>query len=160
MKTIRYYIVANLALVTLLAAIGCHRSYYRRQADADATRLIEEKSLDPHWSIPGYTTEIDPASRMYDPFSIDHPPMPTDDASAAEFMHSVDGKPGFPHWHANGDTPYVTNPEWKYMLPVDEDGKLALEDHSNLRNLARWRAGRHENSSVRAPDLLVLRNLQ
>ena len=98
-------------LVTLLVqAAGCHRSYYRRQADADAHRLIEEKSLDPHWSIPGYTIEMDPSSRMFDPFSADHPPMPPDDPSAAEFMNSVDGKPGFPHWHANGDTPHVANP--------------------------------------------------
>ena len=114
-------------IVALCTTLACHRSYYRRQADADATRLIEEKSLDPHWSIPGYTIEIDPASRMFDPFSQDHPPMPPDDPSAAEFMREVDGKPGFPHWHANGDTPYVANPEWRYMLPTDEEGKLVVD---------------------------------
>lgn len=114
-------------MVTFCVLIGCHRSYYRRQADADALRLIEEKSLDPHWSIPNYTIDIDPASRMFDPFSVDHPPMPPDDPSAAEFMQTVDGKPGFPHWHANGDTQYVENPEWLEMLPLDKDGKLILD---------------------------------
>lgn len=122
----------NLFAIGLLGAclctlVACHRSYYRRQADADAAKLIEEKTRDPHWSLPNYTIEIDPASRMFDPFSQDHPPMPPDDPSAAEYMHSVDGKPGYPHWHANGDTPYVENPEWRYMLPVDKDGKLVVD---------------------------------
>ena len=127
MRSLQTFAVCNVIVVMLCTTLACHRSYYRRQADADATRLIEEKSLDPHWSIPGYTIEIDPASRMFDPFSQDHPPMPPDDPSAAEFMHEVDGKPGFPHWHANGDTPYVANPEWRYMLPVDEEGRLVVD---------------------------------
>ena len=126
MKTLQTISVCSLVLVVFAAQTGCHRSFYRRQADVDANRLIQEKSLDPHWSLPNYTIEVDPRSRMFDPFSLDHPPMPADDPSAAEFMDTVDGKPGFPHWHANGDTPYVANPEWEYMLPLDEDGKLKV----------------------------------
>ncbi len=126
MKLLQTIFVCAFALLVIVAQTGCHRSFYRRQADTDANRLIQEKSLDPHWSLPNYTIEVDPRSRMFDPFSLDHPPMPNDDPSAAEFMNTVDGKPGFPHWHANGDTPYVANPEWEYMLPLDEDGKLKL----------------------------------
>ncbi|MEC9091760.1 MAG: hypothetical protein VX438_03575 [Planctomycetota bacterium] len=127
MKTLETLVAWIMCLGVLLTTFGCHRSYYRRQADTDARRLIQEKSLDPHWSIPGYTIDVDPTSRMFDPFSIDHPPMPPDDSAAAEFMHTVDGKPGFPHWHANGDTPNVANPEWRHMLPVDQDGKLVVD---------------------------------
>ncbi len=126
LKILQTISVCTFALVVFVAQTGCHRSFYRRQADTDATRLIQEKSLDPHWSLPNYSIEVDPRSRMFDPFSLDHPPMPNDDPSAAEFMDTVDGKPGFPHWHANGDTPYVANPEWEYMLPLDEDGKLKV----------------------------------
>jgi len=91
LKLLQTIFVCAFALLVLVAQTGCHRSFYRRQADTDANRLIQEKSLDPHWSLPNYTIEVDPRSRMFDPFSLDHLPMPTDDPSAAEFMDTVDG---------------------------------------------------------------------
>lgn len=127
MNTLQANLVCKLTVLVLVFSFGCHRSYYRRQADADATRLIQEKSLDPHWSLPNYTIQIDADSRMFDPFSVDHPPMPPDDPSAAEYMQTVDGKPAFPRWHANGDTPFVDNPQWLELLPVDEDGLLTMD---------------------------------
>ena len=42
--------VACLATVFLVSQSGCHRSFYRREADADAKRLIREKQNDPRWS--------------------------------------------------------------------------------------------------------------
>lgn len=107
---------------------GCHRGYYRRQADCEAQRLIREKSCDPRWnhSADG-TIEIDPQSRMFDPFSSDHPPIPPDDPASHQLMHCVDGHRGYPHWHANGDTNHVENPEWRYYLPVNDKGELVLD---------------------------------
>jgi len=43
-------------IVIILASVatisGCHRSYYRRQADAEVNRLITEKTADPRCTIP------------------------------------------------------------------------------------------------------------
>lgn len=107
---------------------GCNRGYYRRQADNEAQRLILQKSSDPRWnqSSDG-TIEIDPQSRMFDPFSADHPPIPPDDPSSHQLMRCVDGRRGYPYWHANGDTDFVENPEWRSYLPVNEDGEVLLD---------------------------------
>jgi outer membrane protein TolC len=114
-------------LCNIVAAIGCHRGYYRRQADAEARRLIREKSLDPRWDSADGAIDIDPQSRMFNPFSKDHPPIPPDDAASHQFMHRVDGKEGYPHWHANGDTNHVEAPEWLKYLPLNEKGQCVLD---------------------------------
>ena len=113
--------------VALLFIAGCHRSYYRRQADVEARSLIREKLNDPRWDQldPSIDTRFD--SRMHDPFSTDHPPMPQDDRRSHELMHCVDDKPGYQHWHVNGDTEYVANPEWRSYLPLDERGVLVID---------------------------------
>jgi len=41
-------------------------------------------------------------------------------------MKRVDDKPGYPHWHANGDISEVENPLWKSYLPVNESGQVSL----------------------------------
>jgi hypothetical protein len=116
-----------LLVVAFAPTLGCNRSYYRRQADADAQRLIVEKANNPHWQAPPVSIKIDPRSRMEDVFSADHPPLPPDDPASHLLMEEVDGKPGYPHWHANGDTNYVENPEWQSFLPVNEDGVVVLD---------------------------------
>ena len=113
-------------LLNSCAVIGCHRGYYRRQADAEAQRLIRQKSVDPRWNTATGSIDIDPQSRMFDPFSADHPPIPPDDASSHQLMHCVDGKPGYPQWNSNGDTNYVENPEWRRYLPLNEKGQVVL----------------------------------
>lgn len=112
--------------MTLVSATGCHRSYYRRQADIDAQTLVEEKATDPRWDLPDFHVQPDPRSRMYHPFSEDHPPMPPDDPSAHQLMEYVDGKPGYPHWEANGLTDFVANPEWLQYLDQNEDGSVTV----------------------------------
>lgn len=113
---------------TLLAQTSaCHRSYYRRQADTDATKLITEKASDPHWALPDRSIEVDPRSRMAHPFSADHPPMPPDDPASHEFMRRVDNKPAYPHWGANGELDQVENPEWLSFVPMNEKGELVLD---------------------------------
>jgi len=113
-------------IVNSCVLVGCHRSYYRRQADMEAARLIREKSVDPRWNSATGSIEIDPQSRMFNPFSQDHPPIPPDDAASHQLMYSVDGKEGYPHWHANGDTNYVESPTWKSFLPMNERGQVVL----------------------------------
>lgn len=115
----------------LFVVSGCHRSYYRRQADNEARRLIQLKSNDSRWNNSSDGgIEIDPQSRMFDPFSQDHPPMPPDDPASHKFMQCVDGKRGYPHWHANGDTSHVENPEWRAFLPINQDGEVQLDLHT------------------------------
>lgn len=108
------------------ATSGCHRGYYRRMADAEAKKLIDEKNDDPRWAVPDGTIAVDPLSRMFDPFSLDHPPLPPDDPTSHELMQRVDGRRGYPHWRANGEACYVENPEWLDYLPRDAQGRIVI----------------------------------
>ncbi|MBI2481455.1 MAG: hypothetical protein HYV60_23290 [Planctomycetia bacterium] len=121
----RTCVAASLIALVLLVT-GCHRGYYREQADADAFSVVNEKAQNPHWALPRQTIEIDPRSRMFDPFNRDRPPMPPDDPTAHQLMHYVDQKKGYPRWHANGDTDIVENPDWMSFLPLDENGVLNI----------------------------------
>lgn len=118
-------ILAVLSAAILVA--GCHRGFYRRQANAEAQRLIAEKTNDPRWDSATGDISVDPQSRMFNPFSEDHPPMPKDDPSSHQFMHKVDGKPGYSQWHANGDTDFAENPEWLAYLPMNERGEVVID---------------------------------
>ncbi len=113
-------------VVQVCAVIGCHRGYYRRQADAEVRRLVAEKNQDRRWDAADGSLEVVPQSRMFNPFSSDHAPLPPDDPESHKLMHRVDGKEGYPHWHANGDTDFVENPDWMSYLPVDDDGRVEL----------------------------------
>lgn len=118
---------------TAVLAAGCNRAYYRRQADDEAYALIEEKSDHPAWNLPDYDIQVDPRSRMFDPYNPDRPPMPPDDPVSHQFMHWVDQKRGYPHWHANGNTPFTQNPKYLDSLPLDEDGVLVLDGADAVR---------------------------
>ena len=90
---------------------GCHREFYRKQADDEARILVEEKSCDPRWAMPGFNIEMNPASRYFDgQFDPVKPPMPPDDPEAHELMHCVYGKKGWSKWHENGDRSGLENP--------------------------------------------------
>ena len=119
-------LMVAIILVSIATISGCHRGYYRRQADAEVKRLIAEKTYDPRWNSIKGDIQIDSQSRMHDPFSQDHPPIPTDDPASHQLMKRVDGKPGYPHWHSNGDISEVENPLWKSYLPIDERGQVRL----------------------------------
>jgi hypothetical protein len=127
MRPVRDWLFCFLTMATLLPYGGCNRSYYRRQADTDAEGLIQQKINHPHWDLPRQTIDIDPRSRMFDPFSPDCEPMPPDDPYSHELMHRVDGKKGWRKWHQFGDTPFVENPTWQDYLPIDEQGVLPLD---------------------------------
>lgn len=123
-----YMVIGHLA-----HGVGCNRAYYRQQADRDAYCLIKEKANHPHWSLPRYSIDLDPRSRMFDPFSPDCPPMPTDDPTAHQLMHRIDGKKGYRHWHCNGDTSSVENPNWLAGLPWGPDNVVALDVDTAVR---------------------------
>ncbi|MCX7423637.1 MAG: hypothetical protein NT013_29440 [Planctomycetia bacterium] len=95
---------------------GCHREFYRKQADDDARKLVEEKSCDPRWAMPGFNIEMNPASRYYDQYDPVKPPMPPDDPESHELMHCVYGKKGWSKWHENGDRSGLENPTWQQCL--------------------------------------------
>jgi len=124
--TLHRTLLAALLLLAFLSA-GCHRGYYRRMADKDATDLVQQKAVDPRWESSTGDIKVAAESRMFNPFSQDHPPIPPDDPTSSELMRRVDGRPGYPHWHANGDSEYVENPEWLQYLPMNEKGEVILD---------------------------------
>ncbi len=130
-QTTRRLIIAVVSII--FCAQGCNRSYYRRQANVEARRLVQQKATDPRWDWANGSIDIDPQSRMFDPFSQDHPPIPPDDPTSHQLMHQVDCKDGYPQWHANGDTNFVENPEWRTYLPINEKGQVVLDIDTAVR---------------------------
>jgi hypothetical protein len=127
---------AMLCLLGVVSAFagGCTRAYYREQANQEAYCIIDEKVSDSRQTPPGpLRIEIDRRSRMFNPFDPDRPPMPTDDPLSHQYMHCVDGRRGYPLWHANGTTNAVESPDWWSFLPVDENGVLTLDADTSVR---------------------------
>ena len=125
---------ATLTVLTLIAITGCHRQYYRKQADCEAHGLIREKSG--HIARPPIAPvriEVDRSSRMFNPFDLDFQPMPLDDPASHRYMQCVDGRRGYPMWHAAGTTNTSENPDWWQFLPLDEDGVLVLNADNAVR---------------------------
>lgn len=135
-------------LMSLLLVAGCRPSFYRRQADLEAYHLIDEKAQDPRWRLTDYNIDPDPSSRIFDPFDPDHEPMPPDDPESHRLMHKVDGKKGSRHWHDNGDTTAVENPDWLQSLPLNEEGVLVL-DAERAVDLARLHSREFEKNLQR-----------
>jgi hypothetical protein len=120
-------------LAGLLFASGCHRAHYREQADMEAAQLIAEKASHPHWALQRNWIELDPRSRMFNPFDPDFEPMPPDDPAAHDLMHFVDNKRGYPHWDANGFTDTAESPDWYKYLNCDENGVLVIDSDEAYR---------------------------
>lgn len=100
------------ALVFASALGGCSRAFWRRQADRDVYRLVEEKRNDPAWAVPRIDITPDPRSRFYDPYDLDKGPLPPDDTAAGEYMLQVAGKRGYKSWHKFGEAFSIENPHW------------------------------------------------
>ena len=117
------------ALLALLAvnALGCHRQYYREQADMEAYHLIDQKAAavarPPNVPL---RIDVDRRSRMFNPFDLDFQPMPLDDPASYRYMQCVDGRRGYPLWEAAGLTNVAESPDWWQFLPLNEDGVLVL----------------------------------
>lgn len=117
-----------MSLWGIFASAGCHRQFYRRQADMEAHALIDEKVIhacqDPGGPI---RVQTDERSRMFNPFDLDFQPMPIDDPASNRYMKVVDGRRAYPLWEAAGVTNSMENPEWWKYLPLDENGVLRLD---------------------------------
>ncbi len=130
-RSLRLGCVAVLASSTIVPA-GCNRAHYRNRADQEVTNVINEKVADACApSIP--SIQMDRASRMFDPFNPDRPPMPEDDNIASEYMKVLNGKKGYPLWDVNGKTNTAENPIWWQYLPLDERGVLVLDADAAVR---------------------------
>ena len=128
---LRLATLVSLALLTLLGS-GCSSTFYRRQADQEANCLIDQKAI-PAEGLPGdYRINIDPRSRMFDPFDPDCEPMPPDDPASAKYLECVDGKRGSSEWRKLPKTSYVDNPTWQQYLPRNEEGKITLDQHAAM----------------------------
>ncbi len=119
--------------IVMSSVPGCHRSMYRERADSQAYCLIDEKTDPECWPLPDFTIQTDPASRMYDPFDPDFPPMPPDDPTSHEWMHHINCQEGYGCWHANGDTRHVANPIWLETLPRTDTGAVAIDSQSAIQ---------------------------
>ncbi len=117
----------------VLGAGACTRAKYRYKTNREAYYLIDEKVADACEQTAPYRIEVDPHSRMFDPFNPDRPPMPDDDPVANSYMRLVDRKKGYPLWEANGRTNTAENPQWWSYLPLDERGVLVLDVNDAVR---------------------------
>lgn len=121
-------LVFRLALaISVLTAPGCHRQFYRKQADQEANCLINQKAQ--QLARPPATDlgiNVDRRSRMFNPFDLDFQPIPLDDPASYELMQCVDGRRGYPMWEAAGVTNSTESPDWWQFLPLDDDGVLVL----------------------------------
>jgi hypothetical protein len=118
---------AALLLSVLEFASGCTRAHYRRQADSEVNKIIDDKALAMGEGPGQFRMDVDPKSRMFDANSPDCPPMPPDDPISHKLMECVDGKPGAPAWKKMGKTTRVDNPSWQDYLPRDKDGNVVLD---------------------------------
>ena len=120
----------------LLPGCAKPRSFYRQQADSEVYSLINEKNCG-EIATEQLAISPHPMSRMYDPFSQDCPPMPTDDPRSHQLMHCVDCRKGYACWHHNGDRQQVENQDWwQHILDsyTGEDGivRINIEDAMRL----------------------------
>lgn len=126
---LRLALPAPLLVFTLvvISLAGCSRRHYREQADAQANCVVDQKALLAD-SAPGrYRININPMSRMHDPYDPDRPPMPPDDPASNTILQCVDCKQGAWQWDAADKTPFVESPGWTEHLPLDERGRLVLD---------------------------------
>lgn len=112
------------AILALMLS-SCSRAYYRESADEASYAAIMERPSDPRWDVPNINIQPPPASRLYNPYDPDHPPMPPDDPAADIYMHEAYGMHGWKHWWDNGTVESVELSDWFSQLPL-VDGKLRL----------------------------------
>jgi outer membrane protein TolC len=116
------------AMVVVLLCLmgGCGRAWYRRDADRETSAATQEHITDPRWEAPYLSLNPNPASRLYDPFDPDFPPLPPDDPAASQYMVRANGMRGYRRWHKNGDAPFIEDPQWRNFLELDAKGVLVL----------------------------------
>ncbi|MDX1926602.1 MAG: hypothetical protein SFV81_08790 [Pirellulaceae bacterium] len=132
-RALRRALVWSMMGCALVGGSACTRAKYRYRTNQEAYYLIDEKIAQSCENTAPYRIEVDPTSRMFDPFNPDRPPMPEDDPVSNRFMRMVDRKKGYPLWEANGRTNTAENPQWWSYLPLDERGVLVLDVNDAVR---------------------------
>lgn len=131
------WVILVLCVAAAIVVSGCSRTKYRLRADRDAYAAIAERNCDPRWQVADVGIDIDPRSRYFDAYDPDHSPMPQDDPSSHQYMHVVDGKTGWKHWHDNGDRVELENPAWREALAeyveTTVDGVVKLDVDGAIR---------------------------
>ena len=122
-------LIAVLLVVGTIATslVGCNRAFYRRQADREVYCLIDQAERHTPEELNDYRLGGTPESRYFDPYSLDCPPMPTDDPESHKLMHCVDGKKGWPFWNKDGQRSSIENTGWLASLPRDVNGCVQLD---------------------------------
>jgi hypothetical protein len=113
--------------ISVLNSVGCTRRFWREHADREVYQAVATGTVNPRFELPGYTVDIDPRSRLFDPFDPDRPPMPPDDPESHRFMIEVDGKRGFPRWGEDGEVPDVELSDYRSSLPYNEKGEIVVD---------------------------------
>src|SRR5437773_3561867 len=94
-----------LAIIAVVAGLGCTRRFYRNQADREVAGVLAEKDVVPDWKIENFPGAYpDGRARFADPSNPDRPPMPPDDPAAWQLSpHSQKpGKPGVARVEGDG----------------------------------------------------------
>ena len=128
MKTRACLAKCLLSAVVCLSVPACSRARFRARADKEVYQAIDQKGghLDGGIYPPS-------DSRMYDPNSVDCPPMPPDDPQSHRLMQRVDGKRGYRHWDKFGCLSAVESQQWANALPRDEQGNIRLDLRDAVR---------------------------
>jgi hypothetical protein len=117
----------SIVCLVLLATVGgCQRPWYRRDADRETYAVEQEHENEKLWPVARTYLDPPPASRFFDPFNLNYPPLPPDDAAADFYMRHPDGQPPVRSYHRDGDAPFIEDPDWRAWLRVDADGNLVL----------------------------------
>jgi len=105
---------------------GCTRARYRMAADAETYSILDQRIVNPTFSVGRTQLEPDPTSRIADPFNPDRPPKPPDDPAAAIFMARPGGMRGARNWEKDGTTDLIEPPGWEIALEPDANGVVRL----------------------------------
>lgn len=133
-KKRNWKVCALLLTMGLCLTTGCHRQFWRNQADEDVQQIVAEKKCQfQNLPISDYRFRAQSNARFYLPYDRDHQPMPQDDASANVMMRCVYGKKGWKGWTKNGVIASVENPNWEAGLPRDRDGNVLLNRQTAIQ---------------------------
>src|SRR5262245_42144776 len=109
------------ALLLLVLAGGCTRSWYRRDADRETYAVEAEHMTDARWALPRTNIDPPPESRLHDPYDPDRPPLPPDDPAAAEWMRRSDALLPHKRYDRDGFAYSIEDLAWWTYLPVEPD---------------------------------------
>ncbi len=130
----KWIVGALLSMSMCFCLPGCHRQFWRQQADADVQRIVQEKQRQfQNLPVMDYRFQAQANSRFYLPYDRDKQPMPQDDATANVMMRCVYGMKGWEGWTKNGVISSVENPNWENSLPRDGEGNVILNRETAIQ---------------------------